>query len=123
MQPPDGGAFDLSGEFLDVQRPRRLSFTFRGRTPILDDCETVVALSLEPIRGMTKVSLSQGEFTTAARLELHRSGWADSFEKLGALDSAPPDAVSFLPITSEPHLASALLQPRGDRGDGGMCGR
>jgi hypothetical protein len=29
--------------------------------------------------------LTQGEFATEERLQLHRSGWADSFEKLAEL--------------------------------------
>jgi hypothetical protein len=29
--------------------------------------------------------LSQGEFATEERLELHRNGWADSFDKLEAV--------------------------------------
>jgi hypothetical protein len=29
--------------------------------------------------------MTQGEFATSERLELHRGGWADSFEKLDAL--------------------------------------
>ena len=85
MQPPDGEAFHLSGEFLDVDRPNRLTFTFRWDEPDPDDCETVVVLSLESGGGSTTVSLSQGVFVTEGRLELHRSGWAESFEKLDAV--------------------------------------
>lgn len=85
MQPPDGEAFHLSGDFLDVQRPSRLCFTFNWEEPDPDDCETVVVLSLESTEGTTRVLLSQGEFATAGRLDLHRGGWADSFEKLDAL--------------------------------------
>ena len=82
MQPPIGELFHLSGEFLDVQRPSRLSFTFSWDEPDPDDRETVVELTLEPVGRATTVSLSQGEFATEARLELHRSGWTDSFDKL-----------------------------------------
>ena len=85
MQPPDGEAFHLSGNFLEVHAPNRLSFTFRWDEPDPDDRETVVVLSLSSLGGATKVSLSQAEFATAERLELHRSGWADSFEKLDAV--------------------------------------
>ena len=85
MQPPDGEAFHLSGEFLEVHPPGRLSFTFRWDEPDPDDCETVVVLSLDAVGGATTVSLSQGEFATAGRLELHREGWADSFDKLNAV--------------------------------------
>lgn len=82
MQPPDGAAFHLSGDFLEVQPPDRISFTFRWDEPDPDDRQTVVVLSLSTVGGATAVSLSQGEFATAGRLELHRRGWADSFEKL-----------------------------------------
>jgi uncharacterized protein YndB with AHSA1/START domain len=92
MQPPDGEAFHLSGEFLDVRPPHRISFTFRWDEPDPDDRETVVVLSLDSLGGATTVALSQGEFATEGRLELHRSGWADSFERLDALlhDSEVP---------------------------------
>jgi len=82
MQPPEGEAFHLSGAFLEVRPPDRLSFTFRWDEPDPDDRETVVVLSLGSVGGSTRVSLSQGEFATRERLELHRQGWADSLEKL-----------------------------------------
>lgn len=85
MQPPDGEAFHLSGDFLEVDPPDRLSFTFRWDEPDPDDRETVVVLSLRSVGGATSVSLSQGEFATEGRLELHRNGWAESFEKLAAV--------------------------------------
>ena len=85
MQPPDGEAFHLSGDFLEVHPPERLKFTFRWDEPAPDDRETVVVLSLESRGGATRVSLRQAEFATEERLELHRNGWADSFEKLDAV--------------------------------------
>ena len=45
----------------------------------------VVVLSLDSVGAATKVTLTQGQFTTRERLELHRHGWADSFEKLDAV--------------------------------------
>lgn len=85
MQPPQGDAFHLSGEFLEVQAPRRLGFTFRWDEPDPDDRETVVRLTLEPRGDSTLVTLSQGQFATEERLELHRNGWAESFAKLEAV--------------------------------------
>ena len=88
MQPPEGEAFHLSGEFLGIQAPSALSFTFRWDEPVPDDRETVVELSLDSLGERTKVTMTQAEFATNERLELHRGGWADSFEKLDALVKA-----------------------------------
>ena len=85
MQPPEGDPFHLSGEFLEIRAPSLLRFTFRWDEPVPDDRETVVALSLDPLERGTKVTLLHGEFATDERLELHRGGWADSFDKLGEL--------------------------------------
>jgi uncharacterized protein YndB with AHSA1/START domain len=83
MQPPEGEAFHLSGEFIEIDPPTRLVYTFRWDEPDPDDRETVVTLSLAAVGDATEVSLSQGEFATDERLALHRSGWTDSLEKLG----------------------------------------
>jgi len=88
MQPPDGEPFHLSGEFLQVEFPSELKFTFRWDEPAPDDRETVVELSLDSLDGRTTVTLTQGEFATEERLKLHRSGWTDSFEKLDAVLNA-----------------------------------
>jgi uncharacterized protein YndB with AHSA1/START domain len=88
MQPPEGDAFHLSGEFIHIESPSRLAFTFRWDEPVPDDRETVVELSLASVGGRTTVTLTQGDFATEERLELHRSGWADSFEKLDAVLNA-----------------------------------
>jgi uncharacterized protein YndB with AHSA1/START domain len=82
MQPPDGERFHLSGTFLEIDPPSRLAYTFRWEEPTPDDTETVVTLSLVPFGGTTDVSLDQGPFATEERLDLHRNGWTDSFEKL-----------------------------------------
>ena len=87
MQPPEGERFHLSGEFLEVQRPSRLVYTFRWDEPTPDDRETVVTLSLEAVGDATALSLTHGPFATEERLALHRSGWTDSFEKLRELAS------------------------------------
>jgi hypothetical protein len=48
-----------------------------------------VVLSLASVGEATRVSLSQGEFATEARLELHRGGWSDSFDKLDVVLQTP----------------------------------
>lgn len=84
MTPPDGETFHLSGEFLEIDPPWRLVYTFRWEEPAPDDRETVVDLSLGSTGEGTRLILSQGPFLTEERLELHRNGWTESFEKLQA---------------------------------------
>jgi uncharacterized protein YndB with AHSA1/START domain len=82
MQPPEGDAFYLTGEFREVDPPARLAFTFAWEDPDPDDVETLVELSFRDLGESTEVVLSQGSFRTEARRELHRNGWTDSFGKL-----------------------------------------
>lgn len=85
MQPPEGESFHLTGEFREVDPPIRLVFTFAWDPPDPDDVETLVTLSFRDLGGSTEVDLTQGEFKTEARLDLHRDGWGDSLDKLSEL--------------------------------------
>jgi uncharacterized protein YndB with AHSA1/START domain len=89
MQPPAGDLFHLAGEFLEVEPPNRLVYSFRWEEPDPDDRETVVRLSLDAAGEGTDVSLWQGRFATQARHDLHRDGWTDSLERLGRLLENP----------------------------------
>jgi uncharacterized protein YndB with AHSA1/START domain len=85
MQPPEGDAFYLTGEFKAVDPPTRLAMSFVWEDPDPDDVETSVELSFRELAGSTEVLLIQGVFKTEARRELHRSGWTDAFDKLERL--------------------------------------
>jgi uncharacterized protein YndB with AHSA1/START domain len=82
MQPPEGDAFYLTGEFNQVDPPAQLAYTFVWEDPDPDDVETLVELSFRDRGESTEVVLSQRSFKTEARRELHRDGWTDSFDKL-----------------------------------------
>jgi uncharacterized protein YndB with AHSA1/START domain len=82
MQPPDGEAFHLRGEFREVDPPRRLVFTFEWEEPDPDDQVTVASLSFVDHRDGTKLLLDQGPFATEARRALHEAGWTESLERL-----------------------------------------
>lgn len=94
MQPPEGAAFHLSGEFLEVDSPLRLAYTFRWEEPDPDDRETAVELTLRDLGGSTELALEQGAFATEARRALHEGGWTDSFRRLDELLSAQAPADS-----------------------------
>jgi uncharacterized protein YndB with AHSA1/START domain len=82
MQPPEGDAFHLRGEFRAVEPPRRLEYTFVWEEPDPDDQETVVTLTFERVGENTKLSLDQGSFKTDARYELHEGGWTETLDRL-----------------------------------------
>ena len=83
MQPPDGEAFHVAGVFREVDVPERLAFTFAWEPPDPDDVENLVRLSFAESAGYaTEVTMTQAPFRTEDRLELHRAGWSESFDKL-----------------------------------------
>ncbi len=88
MQPPEGDAFFLQGEFREVAPPSRLAYTFGWEAPDPDDRETVVTLSLVGLGGRTELALEQRPFATQARLDLHTGGWSDSLDRLARFLSA-----------------------------------
>jgi uncharacterized protein YndB with AHSA1/START domain len=82
MQSPEGDAFYLTGEFNEVDPPAKLAYTFVWEDPDPDDVENLVELSFRDRGKSTEVVITQRFFKTEARRELHRNGWADSFDKL-----------------------------------------
>jgi uncharacterized protein YndB with AHSA1/START domain len=82
MQPPEGARFFLAGEFLRIDPPAYLSYTFRWEDPNPDDQETNVTLSLTDLGDSTELTLDQGPFLTEARLALHTQGWTEGLDRL-----------------------------------------
>jgi uncharacterized protein YndB with AHSA1/START domain len=82
LQPSDGNAFHLSGEFQRVEPPTCLAYTFRWDPPHVDDRETMVTLTLEDSGGETGLRLTQRGFATEERYLLHEHGWSETFDRL-----------------------------------------
>jgi uncharacterized protein YndB with AHSA1/START domain len=85
MHPPEGDNFHLTGEFREVDAPSRLAFTFVWEPPDPDDLDMVATLDFGERGDETNVALTLGPFESEARLELHRDGWGDSFDRLERL--------------------------------------
>ena len=89
MQPPEGDRFHLVGEFLVVDPPERLSYTFRWEDPDPEDQETSVTLALSEMGDQSaELVLTQGDFATERRQALHEEGWTQSLNKLEELMSS-----------------------------------
>jgi uncharacterized protein YndB with AHSA1/START domain len=82
MQPPDAAAFHLRGEFLEVDPPRRLVYTFEWEEPDPDDTTTLVELSFLDHGAGTRLVVDQGTFASGERLSLHEAGWTDTLDRL-----------------------------------------
>jgi len=82
MQPPDGEAFHLSGQYSEVDPLRRLVYSFVWEEPDPDDQETLVTLSFSDHGDGTKLVLDHGSFATQARYELHQAGWTETLDRL-----------------------------------------
>lgn len=85
MQPPDGEVFHLAGEFLAIEPPNHLAYTFRWEEPDPDDRETSVTLSIDDRGKSSQVTMVQTGFATEARRALHQQGWRESLDRLADL--------------------------------------
>jgi uncharacterized protein YndB with AHSA1/START domain len=84
MQPPEGERFHLQGEFVEIDAPHRLAYTFRWEEPDPDDVDTVVTLSLHDRGPGTRLVVDQGAFATRPRHDLHQQGWSESLQRLAS---------------------------------------
>jgi len=82
MQPPDGAAFFLTGEFSEVDPGVRLAYTFRWEPPDADDRETMVQVTFGDLGESTALMVDQGDFATEERRALHEQGWSESIDRL-----------------------------------------
>jgi uncharacterized protein YndB with AHSA1/START domain len=77
-----GHAHVLFGKFIEVDEPRRLSFTYTNES---DGFETVVAMDfLELPDGTTRMLFRQTPFINRAERDGHSRGWNSSFDLLNA---------------------------------------
>jgi uncharacterized protein YndB with AHSA1/START domain len=96
--PRPGGAFSLlmtsgelirevSGVYVEVDRPRRLVFTWTG--PLTNNVNTLVSVEINPLGDETELVLTHERLPTTAIVEGHTKGWGNILDHLG-------EAVSFL---------------------------
>ena len=75
-----GEPYELGGEYLEVDAPRRLVHTWkRGGNP---DAPTTVAYTIESVDGRTRLTLEHTGFAAPEACEAHAIGWQTSLERL-----------------------------------------
>lgn len=81
---PDVGELAVSGEFLEVDPPERLVYTFAWDG---DERGTQVAVEFRDLGEATEVTLRHTGFASAGERDNHGLGWNDCLDRLGDLDA------------------------------------
>jgi uncharacterized protein YndB with AHSA1/START domain len=79
MQPPEGEIFYLAGEYVEIDPPRKLVFTWQWEG---DPAVTLVTLEFLDQEGMTELIVTHERFPTQEQCERHKEGWSATLEKL-----------------------------------------
>lgn len=81
----DGSRHVISGTYLDIDEPNRLSFTWTWRNGDAKGSDTVVTIDLEDDGDGTRMSFRHSFFDTVEECDGHREGWTASFDRLAEL--------------------------------------
>jgi uncharacterized protein YndB with AHSA1/START domain len=74
-----GHAHWIHGEYLEIEEPSRLSFTYINA---FDEFETVVTMEFLDVGGRTRMLFRQTPFVSREERDNHGWGWASSFDCL-----------------------------------------
>ncbi len=83
MQPDTGKSFVLSGEYRDVEPPRRIVMTwaYRGEA-VKDPVESIVTVEFEAQGSATRMVLTQEFLKEPPDMKGRDRGWRSSFDRL-----------------------------------------
>lgn len=78
------GDYTQTGEYLEIDSPRRLVFTWISDFVPTAEARTKVTVTLEPVDGgRTKIVLVHDQLPATGTYDGHRNGWAAILRKLG----------------------------------------
>ena len=81
MHQPDGGVVEHIGRYVEINRPRRLAFTWAS--PATQHKPSLVTIEFVESEGVTEMSLTH-EQLPEYMAQAHVGGWTSAFEKLAA---------------------------------------
>jgi len=76
---PDGQQLSVSGTYKEIERPRKIRFTWKWDH---DDHETEVTLVFRLKGTGTEIAMRHAGFRDAAGRDSHQSGWVGTLDKL-----------------------------------------
>lgn len=85
MQAPDGGHHTAVGEYREIERPHRLSYSWRWSEPGNDHYDTLVTVEFHARDGATEVVLTHELFPDAEIAGKHDEGWTSCLNRLEGL--------------------------------------
>ena len=71
---------EVSGAYLEIDRPRKLVFTWAG--PLTNHVETLVTVELDPLGDETELVLTHARLPTTTIVEGHTRGWGNILDHL-----------------------------------------
>ena len=84
MRSPEGTDHWVWGEYREIVEPERISFTwFRDDEKGNITNESLVTVTLEDLKGKTKLTLHQAVFKTVDDRDAHQGGWTQCLDRLG----------------------------------------
>lgn len=89
MTDPEGKTHRAVGVYREIERPRRLVFSWNWADPAHAVGDTVVTVEFEPLPdGATRVVVTHARFADPARLPGHESGWTQLLRLLKGREEA-----------------------------------
>ena len=85
MKSPDGETFNAVGEYLEIDRPNRLVYTWGWEETGNNDYETRVTVEFFGRNGATEVVLTHEFFPEADLAAKHNEGWMNCLNRLEGL--------------------------------------
>lgn len=86
MTSPEGKTHVAVGEYVEIERPTRLAFTWDWENPASSVGDTLVTVEFKPAAGgNTEVVLTHERFAEAERVANHERGWSQLLRLLDNL--------------------------------------
>jgi len=85
MEAPDGGHHTAVGEYREIHRPHRLSYSWKWMEAGNDHYDTLVTVEFHDRGGATEVVLTHELFPDAEIADKHNEGWTSCLDRLKGL--------------------------------------